>query len=107
MRFSSQSISCELIPSRALVSRIECRQCEPVALEQLFNNLLLQILCVILCHFVFLPIVEVESERVLMREGTADEEDTALHKQVIGRLINRTIERKVDQLVETMRGGEA
>ena len=78
-----------------------------MALDQLFNNLLLQILCVILCRFVFLPIVEVESERVLMREGTADEEDTALHKQVIGRLINGTIEHKVDQLVETMRGGEA
>ena len=42
-----------------------------------------------------------------MREGTADEEDTTLHKQVVGRLINRTIEREVDQLVETMRGGEA
>ena len=78
-----------------------------MALEQLFNNLLLQILCVILCRIVFLPIVEVESERVLMREGTADEEDTVLHKQVIGRLINGTIERKMDQLVETVRGGEA
>jgi hypothetical protein len=42
-----------------------------------------------------------------MREGTADEEDTALHKQVIGRLINGAIERKMDQLVETVRGGEA
>ena len=107
MRFSRQSISCELIPSRALVSRIESRQCKPVALKQLFNNLLLQILGVILCRFVFLPIVEVESERVLMREGTADQEDTALHKQVVGRLINWTIKREVDQLVETVRRGES
>ena len=106
MRFSSQSISCELIPSRALVSRIECRQCEPVALEQLFNNLLLQILGVILRRFVFLPLVEVESECVFMRECT-DEENTALHKQVIGRLINGAIQCEVDQLIKPVRGGEA
>ena len=77
-----------------------------MAFQQLFNNLLLQILGVILHRFVFLPLVEVESECVFVGECT-DEEYTALHKQVICRLINGTIQCEVDQLVKPVRGGEA